>query len=62
MGGEKSNNFLNRYGEAKAEPSVEMNRKGIASQRIVKQWNGTVRIRKATDGRSNAPQRNGKAV
>ena len=39
MGGEKSNNFLNRYGEAKAEPSVEMNRKGIASQRIVKQWN-----------------------
>ena len=28
MGGEKSNNFLNTYGEAKAEPSVDMNSKG----------------------------------
>ena len=35
---------------------------GVDRQRNDEQRNGTVRIRKATDGRSNAPQRNGKAV
>ena len=35
---------------------------GVDRQRSDEQRNGTVRIRKATDGRSNAPQRNGIAT